>query len=134
MAMAALHDTEVAVTHSEPQATRPAPQLVQVPFTQTWFPLQVTPQPPQWLRSLLRSRQTLPHSVKPEPQSTRQLPATQACPTGQTFPQLPQFSRSTLVSRQLPLQSVVPRPQLVSSQAPFTQTCKAPQALLQPPQ
>lgn len=77
-AIGVLQDTETVLTQVEPQATLPAGQVVQVPFTQSWLFAQTTPQPPQLVRSVFVSVHAFPQLVRPVPQSTWQLPATQA--------------------------------------------------------
>lgn len=117
MLIGVMHDTDVPLTHSVPQATRPAPQLVQVPFEQICEPLHQVPHLPQFSWSVSRSLQAPRHSTSPLRQSSLQVPSTQMEPGPQAFPHAPQWSRSVCVSRQAPPQSL--RPTLHSQLPPL---------------
>jgi len=62
------------------------------------------PQPPQFDRSLVRSRQTPEQFVRPVAQVSVHEPAEQIWPAAQTVPQPPQLSRSVMRLMQVPEQ------------------------------
>jgi hypothetical protein len=95
--------------------------------------MQALPQPPQWLRSVRRSRHTPLHTVNPAPHDTTQRPSAHTCPAVQAVPQAPQWARSVWRSRQAPSHTVCDSMQ-VSTHAPASQMRPRGQTLLQPPQ
>src|SRR5205823_12649714 len=93
-------------------------------------PLQIVPQEPQFLLSLLVSTQAplqqdpLEQQVVPQsgvPPEQRHVPPWQVEPPWQTLPQLPQLLLSVLTSLQVPLQQACPEPQLVHMAPPVPQ-------------
>jgi hypothetical protein len=120
------------------RSTQPPLQLLwpggqlgtQLPALQASPALQVTPQPPQFLGSVVRVTQLLLQLVVPGRQ--RHWPFWQV-PVPQLLPQAPQLSGSTWVKVQAPAQVVWKGRQLAAQASPV-QTWLAAQARPQPPQ
>jgi hypothetical protein len=70
------------------------------------------PHPPQFSRSVVRSRHTPAQFVSPLPQLTTHIELEHTWPEVHACPHIPQFARSVVVSRHTPEQFVSPPPQL----------------------
>jgi len=71
---------------------------------------QPTPQKPQFVGSLFRFTQLVPHLVVPPPHASVHALVLQISPAGQMVPHAPQFVASFVVSTQLVPHVVVPPP------------------------